>query len=1080
MKPERYRRVREIFFRASELEGVERGQYLESECAGDDDLLTEVHRLLDARDLDTGELRPPGAPGSTGELLGRSGFEAREPEMSPVTDRLSSEEGLRLGDYEILSELATGGMGIVYRARQIRLNRIVALKMLRSGRLASRREIERFRSEAEAAARLDHPNIVPVYEVGEAEGRHFFSMKLIEGRDLARTAASFQDQPRRAASLLAQVARAVHYGHRRGILHRDLKPTNILLDESDRPFVADFGIAKRLDQGVHPTQTTKLLGTPTYMAPEQVQGGTRDVTTATDVYSLGVILYELLSGRPPFVADTPLEILERVRDAEPPPLRSLAPEIDRDLSTICHKCLAKEPSRRYASAAALADDLERWLHHEPIEARPVSLLERAWLVWRRKPLLASLIGSIVALVLLLLAGTTIALFILQDHVETADSRLRESLIANARVLRRSGEPGQRGESLTRLVEAAKLQSSEVTAEQRARLRNEMIASLARPELIALRSWQSPEQGLVIDVDTERAELFVARNDGSLEVRGESGEATWTISPPEPGLRAGDVVLLPGTDRLITRFDSGSRSLIVLWDRSTREPLFEHAIPRTYRPFAALPAGRGMIVAGQDGRLRAFGSDLKEPTWTVALEAPVTCISVRPEGDAFALILQDARTVAIRGIKGGELVEILPEYPAEIHACDWTSDGSRLAIACRNFRVYVHDLDVRRDIAVLTGHTAEATRVEFSEDGRWLLSYAWDETTRLWDMRTLSCLLTIPGRLVHWVPEARDQLFLLVGRTITHWQLSMGEGVQLWAGHTGKGPWTVAFSNDGQRMISGGEDGLRGWDLSTGTEIWSHEVPYVRFVHFLEHTWPAQYDPSPFVITRWRDGTTTRQVLTTKAQLQATVAPKRERIALALRDRVELYSERTGELLRSIPLRAGRDNVAISADERYLAVGSWHGPGAQVLDLETGELVAELQMNVLNIQVAFDPRGRWLSTGDHRGVHLWSLDDWRLVRSFEKEPVQSEQPAHLAFSSDGRLLALTARHDLIQILDTQGGEVLASLESASTHFYHELRFPPDRWRLYATSLGNAIEVWDLETLGRRLDELGLGSPFPARR
>ncbi len=301
------------------------------------------------------------------------------------------------GDYELLEQIGRGGQGVVFRARQKSLNRTVALKIIGLGQWATKAHLKRFRLEAEAAARLEHPGIVPIHEVGERDGSCYFSMKFVEGGQLDAVPRREPMPIRQAVELIAKVARTVHYAHEHGILHRDIKPGNILLDAKGEPHLTDFGLARLVESESSVTQTLDVFGTPSYMAPEQAVGNNAQVTGATDVYGLGAVLYQLLTGQPPFAGGTTYETIKLLLDTEPRQPRLLNPKIDRDLSTICLKCLEKDPKRRYSSALALAEDLGRWLKHEPIVARHTGVFTRGRKWVRRNPTSALLAASLIAL-----------------------------------------------------------------------------------------------------------------------------------------------------------------------------------------------------------------------------------------------------------------------------------------------------------------------------------------------------------------------------------------------------------------------------------------------------------------------------------------------------------------------------------------------------------------------------------------------------------------------------------------------------------------------------------------------------------
>src|SRR2546430_9136047 len=297
---------------------------------------------------------------------------------------------LDFGDYELLEEIGRGGQGVVYRARQKSLNRTVALKVIGLGQWATQAHLKRFRREAESAANLDHPCIVPIYEVSEREGSCYFSMRFIDGGHLDEVTKRTPISTRNAAELIAKLARTVHYAHEHGILHRDIKPGNVLVDAKGEPHLTDFGLARLVETESTLTRTMDVLGTPSYMAPEQARGQNEQLTSATDVYGLGAVFYQLLTGHPPFAGGTTYETIRLLLETEPRQPRLWNPKIDRDLSTICLKCLEKDPKRRYASALALAEDLEHWLRHEPIRARHIGVFTRGKKWVRRNPTTALL------------------------------------------------------------------------------------------------------------------------------------------------------------------------------------------------------------------------------------------------------------------------------------------------------------------------------------------------------------------------------------------------------------------------------------------------------------------------------------------------------------------------------------------------------------------------------------------------------------------------------------------------------------------------------------------------------------------
>ena len=413
---------KEIFLAALDLEeGPARERYLDEACAGDAVLRARIGELLAAR-------MPEMAFPDVAELTRMAGALPERPGPT-AGDAIGY-----FGEYLLLEEIAQGGSGVVFRARQVSLSRVVALKMLRSGPGAADEELaRRFKAEAEAAAALDHPNIVPIHEVGVHEGQNYFTMKLVEGGTLSSRLKEYQADRRRAVELMVKVCRAVHHAHRQAILHRDIKPGNILVDGLGEPHVTDFGLARHMEADLDLTVTGTVMGTPHYMSPEQARGESRRLTVATDVYSLGAVIFELMAGCRPFAGNTMVDLLQRVTNDPPPRLRSVWPDSDRDMETIVARCLEKAPNARYGSAAALADDLVHWLRGEPIVARPVSAVERLWKWARRKPALAAAAG----VAGLLAVALVVALAVSRHLVGKALEESKESLALSRQSLDRA-------------------------------------------------------------------------------------------------------------------------------------------------------------------------------------------------------------------------------------------------------------------------------------------------------------------------------------------------------------------------------------------------------------------------------------------------------------------------------------------------------------------------------------------------------------------------------------------------------------------------------------------------------------------
>ncbi len=433
------------------------------------------------------------------ELALADGQRAGEPPAATPTDAKPTNGWPAIPGYAITEELGRGGMGVVYKARHAGLNRLVALKTILDSARASSQELLRFQSEAEAVAQLQHSHIVQIYDIGEHEGCTYLALEFVDGGNLAERLNGVPLPARQAAEIMGKVARAVHFGHEQGIVHRDLKPANILLTADGTPKIADFGLAKRTQWESHLTGEGGVLGTPSFMPPEQAAGRASEIGPSVDVYSLGATLYFLLTGRPPFQAATATETLRQVIDQEPVPPRQLNAAVARDLETICLKCLEKQPARRYPSAKDLAEDLDRYLEGRPIVARRTSWREHAWRWMLRNPGWSATLAMALGLLLLLAVGGTLLNLQLQSALREKTDKLWQSHLDRARAERVSGRVGQRFKALDAIRQAAQIA---VTKE----LRDEAAAALVLPDVEIAREWEAyPEdtEALGFDADFER-------------------------------------------------------------------------------------------------------------------------------------------------------------------------------------------------------------------------------------------------------------------------------------------------------------------------------------------------------------------------------------------------------------------------------------------------------------------------------------------------------------------------------------------------------------------------------------------------